>query len=70
MRTATTQVVDFTDEMLVESLRDQRSQEIVRALGLRSSISVPLIARGRMLGAISLLSEDVASLRCDGRPAG
>ena len=58
MRTATTQIVeDFSDELLVESLRDQRSHDIVRTLGLGSSISVPLVARGRMLGAISLLSE-------------
>ena len=34
-----------------------QSQTIVRRLGIDSSISVPLIARGRMLGAISLVSE-------------
>ena len=57
VHTGRTQVVeDFSDEMLIQSLRDKRSHEIVRALGLGSSISVPLIARGRMLGAISLLS--------------
>jgi PAS domain S-box-containing protein len=58
MGTARTQIVrDFSDEMLTKSLKDERSHEIVRALGLGSSISVPLVARGRMLGAISLLSE-------------
>jgi len=57
MRTATiSHVQDFTDELLERSL-DQPSAEIVRRLGIRSSISVPLVARGRMLGAISLVSE-------------
>ncbi len=58
MTTARTQIIhDFSDEMLTRSLKDERSHEIVRELGLGSSISVPLVARGRMLGAISLLSE-------------
>jgi GAF domain-containing protein len=58
MHTAHTQLVEeFPDELLTRSLQDRRSHEIVRALGLGSSISVPLIARGRMLGAISLVSE-------------
>ena len=57
MRTAaTSHVEDFTGELLDRSL-DNASAEIVRQLGIRSSISVPLIARGRMLGAISLVSE-------------
>ncbi|MGA9858079.1 MAG: SpoIIE family protein phosphatase [Solirubrobacteraceae bacterium] len=57
MRDAHTQVIDdFSDELLIRSLNDPRSHEIVRELGLGSSISTPLIARGRMLGAISLLS--------------
>ena len=58
MHTGTTQLVeDFSDELLILSLKDPRSHEIVRALGLGSSVSVPLTARGRTLGAISLLSE-------------
>ncbi len=57
MRTAaTSQIEDFTDELLRSSL-DEPSREIVRKLGIGSSISVPLVARGRMLGAISLISE-------------
>jgi GAF domain-containing protein len=58
MQTGRTQVVEaFGDHLLVQSLKDQRSHEIVRTLGLGSSVSVPLIARGRMLGAISLIRE-------------
>ncbi len=57
MRTATTSHVEnFTDELLERSL-DDASAEIVRRLGIGSSISVPLVARGRMMGAISLVSE-------------
>jgi PAS domain S-box-containing protein len=58
MQTGRTQVIEaFSDDLLVQSLKDQRSHEIVRALGLGSSVSVPLVARGRMLGAISLVRE-------------
>ena len=58
MRSARTQSVeDFSDEMLVKSLKDQRSVEIVRMLGLGLSVSVPLIAHGRLLGAISLIGK-------------
>ena len=58
MHSARTQSVeDFSDEMLVKSLKDQRSVEIVRTLGLGSSVSVPLIAHGRLLGAISLIGK-------------
>jgi len=58
IRSASTQMIDdFSDEMLIQSLRDERSQEIVRDLGIGSSISVPLVARGRTLGAISLIAE-------------
>jgi PAS domain S-box-containing protein len=58
IRSATTQVIDdFSDGLLVQSLQDERSLEIVRCLGIGSSISVPLVARGRTLGAISLIAE-------------
>jgi PAS domain S-box-containing protein len=58
MQRAETQILDdFPDELLAQSLRDERSREIIRELGLASMISVPLIARGRILGAISLLGE-------------
>jgi PAS domain S-box-containing protein len=58
METAETQLIEeFSDELLDQSMNDPRSREITRALGIRSSISVPLIARGRTLGAISLVGE-------------
>jgi PAS domain S-box-containing protein len=50
-------IEDFSDDLLAQSLSDRRSIEIIRDLGIGSSISVPLIARGRTLGAISLIGE-------------
>jgi signal transduction histidine kinase len=43
----------ITDRILRDSARDARHLEILRSLGARSSIIVPLIARGRRLGALS-----------------
>ncbi len=57
MREARTDHVEaFTDAMLARSL-DEQSHRIVRQLGIGSAISVPLVARERMLGAISLVRE-------------
>jgi PAS domain S-box-containing protein len=50
-------VEDYGEQMLEASLRNPRSKQIVQELGIRCAISVPLIARGRMLGAISLVGE-------------
>jgi PAS domain S-box-containing protein len=58
MQALSTQFIeDFSDDLLARSVNDRRSREIIRALGIGSSISVPLIARGRTLGAISLIGE-------------
>jgi PAS domain S-box-containing protein len=58
MLTARTQLIEeFTDDLLIQSLADPHSHDIIRTLGLGSSVSVPLVARGRMLGAITLVSE-------------
>jgi transcriptional regulator with GAF, ATPase, and Fis domain len=62
IRTMTAEFVpEITDELLVEAAQgDERLLEIVRELGLRSAITVPLIARGRALGALSLIRDDSA----------
>jgi signal transduction histidine kinase/GAF domain-containing protein len=62
IRTTTAEFVpEITDELLVEAAQDDgRLLEIVRELGLRSAITVPLIARGRALGALSLIRDDTA----------
>ncbi len=48
-------VPELTDEMLASTARDDAHLRILRALGLRSVIVVPLLARGRTLGAITLI---------------
>ncbi len=47
---------EITDEMLVAGTRDAEHLRIVRELGLCSAITVPLIARGSTLGALSLVA--------------
>ncbi len=43
------------DELIVQSARDAEHLRLLRKLDLRASILYPLIARGRVLGAIRLL---------------
>ncbi|MGH9310756.1 MAG: ATP-binding protein [Vicinamibacterales bacterium] len=47
---------DITDEQMVASARDPEHLRILLALGLRSAIVAPLIARGRTLGVLMLVS--------------
>ncbi|HEY6931808.1 MAG TPA: SpoIIE family protein phosphatase [Marmoricola sp.] len=42
-----------TDEMLVEGTRDEEHLRLARELGLKSALMVPLVAREKVLGAIS-----------------
>ncbi|HEY7003912.1 MAG TPA: ATP-binding protein [Gaiellaceae bacterium] len=60
IRTMTAEFVpEITDELLVEAAQgDERLIEIVHELGLRSAITVPLVARGRSLGALSLIRDE------------
>jgi PAS domain S-box-containing protein len=51
-------VADITDEMLVASARDEEHLRLARALKLRSALVVPLIARQRVLGVITLVSAE------------
>ena len=46
----------ITEEMLLAGTQDDEHRRIIQALGLRSAMIVPLAARGRILGALSLLS--------------
>ncbi len=45
-----------TDDLLVAAARDQEHLRLLRALGFTSYICVPLIARGRTLGAITFVT--------------
>jgi signal transduction histidine kinase len=60
IRTMTAEFVpEITEELLAEAAQgDERLIEIVHELGLRSAITVPLVARGRALGALSLIRDD------------
>lgn len=51
-----------TDMNLQEFAQDDEHLQLLRELGLKSAMFVPLLARGRILGAISLLSGE--SERC------
>ncbi len=45
---------EITDAMLAAVARDAEHLRLLRALGLSSGVSVPLVARGRVLGALTL----------------
>jgi PAS domain S-box-containing protein len=49
---------DIPDELLAQSVTDPELLAICRSLGLRSSMCVPLIARDRVIGALSLVSAE------------
>ncbi len=56
MRTGEPELIrEVTDELLVAAARDEEHLRILRELGLRSGLVVPLVARGRTLGAITLV---------------
>ena len=75
-----TLVPDVDDEFLDRITRGARaSSGPIRALGMRSLIIVPLVARGRTLGAITLIQDvsdrryddqDLATAQEPGRPGG
>src|ERR671921_889730 len=59
LRTGQSELVSEIPESLVEeAARDAEHREILRRLGLKSYMIVPLVARGRTLGAISLVSAE------------
>jgi PAS domain S-box-containing protein len=49
-------VAEIPDELVVASARDEDHLRILRSLGLKSALAVPLTARGRTIGVITLLS--------------
>jgi PAS domain S-box-containing protein len=55
-------VPEISDEMLRQGTRDAEHLRIARELGLRSSILVPLKARGRTLGVLQLVTAESGRL--------
>ena len=49
---------DIPEEVLVAAARDERHLELIRQLGMRSGMTVPLRARGTILGAITLVTAE------------
>jgi PAS domain S-box-containing protein len=49
---------DITDEMLVAAARDEEHLEMIRSLGMRGAMIVPMVARGRTLGAITFIAAE------------
>ena len=47
---------EMTDSFLRSTCRDERHYEIVKALGFESYMAVPLMADGRVLGTVTLVS--------------
>ena len=47
---------DISDEMLTAAARDSGHLAIMRELQIRSALVIPMIARGRTLGALTLIS--------------
>ncbi len=55
IRTGRAQVTpEITDEMLAAAARDADHLELIRSIGLRSAAIVPLVARGQVLGTMTL----------------
>src|SRR5262245_25565359 len=49
---------EVDDEQLARLAQDDQHLAMLRRLGIRSAVSVPLVARGRVLGAITLSRVD------------
>lgn len=48
----------ITDEVLEATVADPEAREIIRGLRLKAAITAPLVARGRVLGVLTLVSEE------------
>ena len=49
---------DISDEMLVAGTRSEEELAIARQIGYTSAMSVPLVARGKTIGVVSLVSTE------------
>src|ERR687885_619693 len=59
LRTCQSELVsEIPEQLLEQAVRDDEHREILQRLGLKSYMIVPLVARGRTLGAITLVSAE------------
>ncbi|WP_300008611.1 SpoIIE family protein phosphatase [Pseudonocardia sp.] len=49
---------DIPDDLLVAAARDDEHLELIRSIGMRSGLVVPLLVRGRSLGALTLVQAE------------
>ena len=56
---------DIPDELLVATARDEEHLELIRSLGMRSVMIVPMIARGRTLGVITFIASETGRIYGD-----
>jgi PAS domain S-box-containing protein len=65
LRTGESEMIpEIPDELLAAVAQDEEHLRMIRELGLRSYMAVPIVARGRILGALALVRSD------SGRPFG
>ena len=66
MRTGRSELIaEITDDMLVAGAKDEEHLQIALDLHLRSALTVPLVARGRVLGVITWVSAESERLYSD-----
>jgi PAS domain S-box-containing protein len=59
LRTGQSEIIpEITDELLVQSIREEERLRIVRELGLKSYIGVPLKVRGKALGVLTFIAAE------------
>ncbi len=59
VRTGKSEFIPYiSDEMLVASIKNEEVLAIARQIGFTSVMSVPLVARGKAIGAVSLVSAE------------
>ena len=56
---------EVSDEMLVASARDEEYLRLIREVGIRSVILVPLIAHERTLGVLTLIAAESGGVAAD-----
>ena len=58
LRTGRPELLEITDPLLTQHVSDPEQLALLRALGLRRSLTVPIIASGEPIGALSLVSAE------------
>ena len=51
-------VTEITDDLLVQGAKDERHRSLIRSLGLKSYISVPLVVSGNTLGVLTFATAE------------